>query len=47
MFIQRNFNYKEIDDFNLHVKKHLLGGMIAVSQYDDGGIMLGWKLRYE
>lgn len=45
MFVQRDFNHKEIDDFRLNVVKHLAIGIVAKEQYDDLGIMLGWEIH--
>ena len=45
MFIQRNFDRTEADDFALNVEKHLTKGIVATPQYDDLGIMLGWKIH--
>jgi hypothetical protein len=45
MFIQRNFDKTEADDFKLNVEKHLTKGLVATPLYDDGAIMLGWKIH--
>lgn len=46
MFIQRNYDRTEHDDFVLNVERELKDGKVATPQYDPCGNVVGWKIHY-